>query len=71
MDNPRPMKPILRTYRILVEHDPAISGYGGWDEWTIGPLNSDQADLLLERINKAVSGCARLFKVEGGWTGSD
>ena len=60
-----------RTYRIQLERDPAISGYGGWDEWTIGPLNSEQADLLVKRIEKAVSSCAKLFKVEGGWTGSN
>jgi predicted aminopeptidase len=60
-----------RTYTISISRDPSISGYGGFDEWTIGPLNSQQADLLLERIEKAVSSCAKLFKVEGGWTGSN
>lgn len=60
-----------RTYTISISRNPAISGYGGWDEWTIGPLTSEQADLLLERVEKAVASCAKLFKVEGGWTGSN
>ena len=60
-----------RTYTITIQRDPAISGYGGWDEWTVGPLNSDQADRLLERIDAAVKYCVRNFKVEGGWTGQN
>ncbi len=59
-----------RTYTFSVSRSPSISGYGGFDEWTIGPLTSDQADLLLERITKAVESTAKLFRVEGGWTGS-
>jgi hypothetical protein len=59
-----------RTYTISVQRDPAISGYGGFDEWTIGPLTSEQADFLLERIEKAVSLTSKMFNVEGGFTGS-
>ena len=60
-----------RTYTISVSKDPAISGYGGFDEWTIGPLSSDQADILLGRIQKVVENYATLFKVEGYYSGSN
>lgn len=58
-----------RTYTINITRDPPISGYGGYDEWQVGPLTSEQADYLLDRIEQAVKSCARRFKVEGGWTG--
>jgi hypothetical protein len=60
-----------RTYTINVSRDPAISGYGGYDEWTIGPLDSDQADMLLDRIQKVIENYSTLFKVEGGYTGQN
>lgn len=60
-----------RTYTIYVQRDPPISGYGGFDEWTIGPLTSEQADVLLEKITRAVNTCARQFAVDGGGTGSN
>jgi hypothetical protein len=62
---------IKRTYTISISRDPSISGYGGFDEWTIGPLSSDQADILLDRIEKVIEHYAQLFKVEGGFTGSN
>lgn len=58
-----------RTYIFNVSRNPSISGYGGFDEWTIGPLDSEQADVLLQKMDKLISGCAKAFKVEGGWTG--
>ena len=58
-----------RTYRISLSRDPAISGYGGFDEWEVGPLTSQQADLLIERIEKAIFGTAKFFKVRGEYTG--
>lgn len=62
---------VKRTYKINISRDPAISGYGGFDEWTIGPLSSDQADTLLDRIQKVVENYATLFKVEGYYSGSN
>lgn len=60
-----------RTYTFNLSRDPPISGYGGYDEWTIGPLSSAQADHLLEQMDKLIKSCARKFKVEGGWTGAE
>ncbi len=60
-----------RTYIFNLTRDPSISGYGGYDEWTIGPLSGEQADHLLEQMDKLIASCARKFKVEGGWTGAE
>jgi hypothetical protein len=60
-----------RTYTFNVSREPAISGYGGYDEWTIGPLSSEQADILFHRIDQVIKNYSNLFKVEGGWTGSN
>ena len=60
-----------RTYTFSVSRDPAISGYGGYDEWTIGPISSEEADYMLERLTQLIAGCAKKFKVEGGWIGSN
>ena len=58
-----------RTYTLSVSRDPAVSGYGGYDEWTIGPLSSEQADMLLDRIQKVIENYSAIFKVDGGFTG--
>jgi len=60
-----------RTYTIDISRDPSISGYGGYDEWTIGPLSSEQADILLDRIQKIIEHYSKLFKVEGYFSGSN
>jgi hypothetical protein len=59
------------TYTIDVSRDPRISGYGGYDQWTIGPLSSEQADILLDRIQKVIENYSKLFKVEGYFSGSN
>lgn len=59
-----------RTLTIHVQFDPPISGYGGITEWTIGPLTSPQIDHTIERIEKAILGAGKLFKVEAGFTGT-
>lgn len=58
-----------RTYTLSVSRNPSISGYGGYDEWEIGPLTSTQADILLNRIQKVIEHYSQMFKVEGGYTG--
>ena len=60
-----------RTYTFSLSREPAISGYGGYDEWTIGPLTSEQADDLLEAITNVIEYHAKRAGVEGGWTGSN
>jgi hypothetical protein len=57
------------TYTFTVSRDPRVSGYGGYDEWTIGPLTSEQADKLLDRIQKVIEHYAKMFGVDGGYTG--
>lgn len=59
-----------RTYTIDVSRDPSISGYAGYDQWQIGPITSEQADILLDRIQKIIENYSKLFGVEGGYTGS-
>ena len=61
---------IKRTYTFHVSRDPSISGYGGYDEWTIGPLTSEQADILLQNITALIERHAKGFNVEGGYTGA-
>lgn len=58
-----------RTITLHVSYDPPISGYGGYDEYTIGPLNSEQIDYVNKRIHDVIKAAAKAFKVEGGWTG--
>jgi predicted aminopeptidase len=60
-----------RVYTISVSRDPPISGYGGYDEWLIGPLSNEQADILLDRIQKIIENYSKLFKVEGYFSGSN
>lgn len=60
-----------RTYTISISRDPSISGYGGYDEWTIGPLSNEQADILLGRIEKIIDHYGTLFNVAAGFTGSN
>lgn len=60
-----------RTITISIHRDPPISGYGGFDEWTIGPLESEQVDALMSKIDKVVKDYSRKFLVEGKWTGSN
>ena len=59
------------TYTIDISRDPSISGYGGYDQWTIGPLSSEQADILLDRIQKVIENYSKLFGVEGYFSGSN
>jgi hypothetical protein len=58
-----------RTYTLSLSRTPSISGYGGYDEWEIGPISSTQADILLDRIQKVIEHYAKIFGVEGGYTG--
>ena len=59
----------IRTMKISTQYDPSISGYGGYDEWTLDNLTSEQIDYINERIQKLVDGCVKSFKTTGGWTG--
>ena len=59
-----------RIYTFSVSRNPAISGYGGYDEWTIGPLSNEQADKLLTVMDKVIESWAKIFCVEGGYTGA-
>ena len=41
-----------RTVTISITRTPPISGYGGFDEWTLDDMTSDEIDTLLEGIEK-------------------
>lgn len=43
-----------RTYIISISRNPPISGYGGWDEWTLESLPSNKAMALLEELEDLV-----------------
>lgn len=58
-----------RDYTISLQRTPAISGYGGYDEWTIEDLDSEAADYLIERIEALVKSVCKKAKVNGGFTG--
>lgn len=58
-----------RDYTISLQRTPAISGYGGYDEWTIHDLDNAAADYLIERIEALVKSVCKAAKVEGGYTG--
>lgn len=60
-----------RTLIVSLQRNPSISGYGGFDEWTLNEMTPEQIDYFTERLDKLVAGCAKSFKIEGGWTGSD
>lgn len=60
-----------RTYRIQVERTPAISGWGGYDEWTLEDLSPEAADYLLERLEALVKSVCKREGVNGGWTGTN
>ena len=52
-----------RTYTISIQRDPPISGYGGFDEWTLENLEYEKGDELLDEIDKLVD------KLGGHFTG--
>ena len=58
-----------RTYRISIDRTPSISGYGGYDEWTLEDLTPEAADYLIERLDALVRSVCKAAKVEGGFTG--
>ena len=58
-----------RTYTISLQRTPAISGYGGFDEWTLEYLPSEAADYLIERLDALVKSVCKKAGVEGGFTG--
>jgi hypothetical protein len=60
-----------RTYTIYIQRDPSISGYGGYDEWTLYDMLPEEADVLIARIDNAVNSTLKLFKLEGGFTGAN
>lgn len=60
---------VKRDYIISLQRTPAISGYAGFDEWTIHDLDSKAADYLIERIEALVKSVCKAAKVEGGYTG--
>jgi len=59
------------TYTIDIGRDPSISGWGGYTQWTIGPLSSEQADMLQDRIDKIIEHYSKLFGVEGYYSGQN
>ena len=61
---------IKRTYQIYIQRTPAISGYGGFDEWTLEELDSESADYLIEKIDALVKSVCKKAKVNGGFTGA-
>ena len=58
-----------RTYKILIERTPRISGYGGFDEWTLEDLPPEAADYLIQRLDALVKSVCKAGRVEGGYTG--
>lgn len=43
-----------RTYTINIYRDPSISGYGGYDEWTLEDLTGEEADKFLAMLDSIV-----------------
>lgn len=64
------MTGMKRTYRISIQRTPAISGYGGFDEWTLEDLPPEAADYLIQRLDALVKSVCKSAKVEGGYTGA-
>jgi len=58
-----------REYKIYIQRTPAISGYGGYDEWTLDELSSEAADYLMEELDKLVKRVAKKANTTGGYTG--
>ena len=46
----------LRTIVINLTRDPPISGWGGFDEWTLENLTSEQQNKLADQIDKVCKG---------------
>jgi hypothetical protein len=42
------------TYTISISQTPTISGYGGFDEWTVYDLTSTRATRFLQELDKLI-----------------
>ena len=54
-----------RTIILNITRNPSISGWGGFDEWTIDNLSREKEDELLKAIDRMVK------RFKGNFTGAD